>query len=125
MRGTQTTNDGDETMTTAYRIQPQGASLHGIETEASDGSPAGGVHVFRSLPEVAACREWLTEEGVELATIECGAADLREHGDYEGATLLAGRGRIVERRPFADTQAVAEWVQENYSGRPTRNSPAE
>ena len=98
-------------MATVYRIQPRGAELHGVETESSDGTPAGGVHVFGSLGEVAACREWLTEAGVELAEIECDARDLRPNGDYEGITLRAGRGRIVRRRLFRDTRRVSRWAE--------------
>lgn len=94
-----------------YRIQPQGAELHGIETETSNGEPAGGVHVFESLPEVYACREWLNEKKVELVEIECEASDLRRNADYEGALLLKGRGKIVNRRKFKDTRAVAAWVE--------------
>ena len=99
-------------MATVYRIQPQGAELHGIETETSNGDPAGGAHVFESLPEVYGCRSWCTESNVELATIECGPRDLRRNGDYEGALLLKGRGRIVTRQPFTDTRALADWIQE-------------
>lgn len=95
---------------TVYRIQPQGAVLHGIETEASDGSMAGGVHVFGSLGELVACGEWYPESRVELVEIECQARDLRQHGDYEGVTLVAGRGQITRRRTFRDTRRVSRWA---------------
>lgn len=94
-----------------YRIQPQGAELHGIETESSDGTPAGGVHVFRTLPEVVACGGWYPEDNVELVTIECEPADLRSNGDYEGDLLRKGRGRIVHRQPFASTSEVSKWAE--------------
>jgi hypothetical protein len=96
-----------------YRIQPQGAELHGIETETSNGELAGGVHVFESIAEIQACREWLTEKKVELVTIACQESDLRQNGDYEGTLLLKGRGEIVKRQKFADTRKVAQWAAEN------------
>lgn len=98
-----------------YRIQPQGSELHGIETEASDGSLAGGIHVFGSLPEVYGCIEWLKQPRVELLTIECEPRDLKPNGDYEGETLKTGRGEVVERQLFDDTRAVAEWVRKQCS----------
>lgn len=96
-----------------YRIQPQGAELHGIETETSNGNPAGGVHVFESIAELQACREWLEEARVELVTIACRESDLRANGDYEGVTLRRGRGEIVKRQRFASTREVAEWAAQN------------
>lgn len=96
---------------TVYRIQPQGAELHGIETESSNGDPAGGVHVFESIAEVVAARGWMREDNVELAEIEVSASDLRRNGDYEGATLKAGRGTIVRTRRFRDTDRVARWAE--------------
>jgi hypothetical protein len=96
---------------TVYRIQPQGADLHGVETETSNGKDAGGVHVFETIPEVYACREWRNERGVELAEIECDADDLCDNGDYEGALLPKGRGRIVRRRRFADVRQISQWVE--------------
>lgn len=100
-------------MVTVYRIQPQGADLHGIETETSNGEMAGGVHVFESIPEIAGCSEWMTQRKVEIATIECEARDLKRNGDYEGALLVAGRGKIVARKKFSDTRKVAEWAMKN------------
>lgn len=96
-----------------YRIQPQGADLHGIETETSNGESAGGVHVFESLSEVSACRFWVNESGVELAEIECSEKDIRENSDYEGSLLLKGRGKIIKRTPFEDTMAIAEFADDN------------
>lgn len=93
-----------------FRVQPRNAELHGIETETSNGEPAGGVHVFESLPEVQACGQWMDEPRVELATIRCEDSDVRRNGDFEGALLLAGRGEIVHRRPFAWISELAEWV---------------
>ncbi len=101
------------TIYNVYRIQPQGAELHGIETTTSNDEPAGGVHVFESLAEVQACRQWMPEKRVELVTIACEARDLRRNGDYEGALLIAGRGEIVRRQEFADTMEVARWAAEN------------
>lgn len=94
-----------------YRIQPQGADLHGVDTETSNGESAGGVHVFGSVSEIAACYGWITELNVEVATIECNEDDVSANGDYEGDLLLSGRGRIIERKPFADTRAVAAWAE--------------
>lgn len=94
-----------------YRIQPQGAELHGVETETSNGDLAGGVHVFESLPEVYACREWLNEKSVELVEVDCDEYDLSPNGDYEGALLAKGCGTIVSRRAFEDTRAVSQWVE--------------
>lgn len=100
-------------MTIVYRIQPIGAKLHGIETTTSNDEAAGGVHVFGSLAEVYACREWCEQSDVELATIECEARDLRANGDYEGETLRKGRGRITARQTFATTRAIADWVEQH------------
>ena len=94
-----------------YRIQPQNAELHGIETETSNGEAAGGVHVFESIAEIYGCREWCNETKVEVVTIECEKSDLRRNGDYEGALLLCGRGLIVSRKKFKDTRAVAAWAE--------------
>lgn len=96
-----------------YRIQPQDSELHGIETTTSNDEPAGGVHVFESIAEIQGCREWLTEKTVELVTIACVERDIRRNGDYEGATLISGRGEIVKRQKFADTRKVAEWARAN------------
>jgi hypothetical protein len=85
--------------------------LHGIETTTSNDEPAGGVHVFESLPEVYGCREWCNEDRVELATIECEPRDLQHNGDYEGALLLKGRGKIVRRKKFVDVRAIAAWIE--------------
>ena len=90
-----------------YRIQPQNADLHGIETVTSNDELAGGVHVFGSIPEVYGCREWFNEAGVELVEIEC------QKGDYEGVTLRKGRGSIVKRTAFADIAAIVAWCEEN------------
>lgn len=96
-----------------FRIQPQGADLHGVETETSNGEPAGGVHVFSTLAEVAGCFSWLNEKKVELATIECATKDLRANGDFEGDLLIKGRGKIVFRMNFDDVMAVARYAEEN------------
>lgn len=94
-----------------YRIQPVGAALHGVRTETSNGELANGVHVFTSLGQVAACRHWLKQRRVELVEIECLQSDLSDNGDSEGDLLRRGRGKIVSRRRFADTTAVAVWVE--------------
>ena len=96
-----------------FRIQPQNADLHGIKTETSNGDSAGGVHVFETISEVYACREWLNEKNVELVTIECEPNDLRENCDYEGALLLKGRGKITSRKKFKDTKAISAWAEKN------------
>lgn len=101
-------------MATVYRVQPIGADLHGVETETSNGNPAGGVHVFASIGELVACEGWLTRYGIELAEIECERSDLRPTGDYEGDTLKKGRGRIVRRRSFRDSRRVAQWAEIMY-----------
>lgn len=99
---------------TTYRIQPIGAELHGIETETSAGNPAGGVHVFEGIGQVVACGEWYPQSGIELAEIDCEPGDLIPTGDYEGATLRTGRGRIVRRRIFRDTRRVSRWAELQY-----------
>lgn len=96
---------------TVYRIQPQGAKLHGIETRDSNDALCGGVHVFESLGEVYTCFEWRDEPKVELVTIACQPEDVRPNGDCQGALLLRGRGRIVTRRKFRSVRAVADWVK--------------
>lgn len=58
----------------------------------------------------AAHREWCTERRVELVKIECTASDLQPNGDYEGDLLRSGRGKIVARKPFADTKKISAWV---------------
>lgn len=93
-----------------YRIQPQNAQLHAIRTETSAGDLANGVHVFDTISAVAACRGWIEERCVELATIKCEACDIRENDDYEGSLLIRGRGVIVSRIPFASTRDVADWA---------------
>lgn len=95
-----------------YRIQPINAELHAIQTTTSNDELAGGVHVFESIPELYGCREWRNEAGVEVVTIECEKKDLKRNGDYEGATLKAGRGSIVSRRQFDDVQAIVAWIEE-------------
>lgn len=93
-----------------YRIQPQGADLHGIETETSNGESAGGVHVFTSIPEIIACDGWMLERSVELVTVDCEPRDIRSNDDYEGDLLIAGRGTIISRKKFRDTMAVSKWA---------------
>jgi hypothetical protein len=46
----------------------------------------------------------------ELLTITCEEDDLADNEDYEGMTLLNGAGKIVERRPFADWDALHAWA---------------
>lgn len=93
-----------------YRVQPEGADLHAVETETSNGNPAGGVHVFAEFGNLTATLGWLKRTGIELAEIECERRDLRDSGDYEGHTLVAGRGRIVRRRHFRDSDRVGRWA---------------
>jgi hypothetical protein len=102
-------------MTNAYRFQPIGADLHAIETETSEGNAAGGVHVFDSLQACHGISGWrLTDEPVELVTIECEPRDLRDSEDYEGSTLRAGRGQIVTRHVFTGGLIEArKWLNEN------------
>lgn len=97
--------------TLVYRIQPVGGDLHGIQTETSDGSVANGVHVFETLAECWAVREWFLRGPVELATVRCETTDVSANGDYEGALLLAGRGEITNRRRFESTRELAKWVE--------------
>lgn len=95
-----------------YRIQPQDAELHGIETETSNEELAGGVHVFESIPEVYGCREWHNDENVELVEIECERKDLKANGDYEGVTLRKGCGKITKTTKFRDITAIVAWCEE-------------
>lgn len=99
-----------------YRIHPHGAKLHGVETETSNGEPAGGVHVFESLPEVVAAGGWLNDPNVELAEVECDPRDVVPNEDYEGALLRKGRGRIVKRKKFRDTYSLAKWAEQQTGG---------
>lgn len=96
-----------------YRIQPQNAELHGVETETSNGNLAGGVHVFRTLEETHAAITggWRPMTGIELVSISCEKRDVRSNGDYEGDLLLAGRGQITERKAFGDLKEVKEHLE--------------
>jgi len=94
-----------------YRIHPQGAPLHAVKSITSNDEVLNGVFVFESLPEAWGCREWdQRTRKVELAEIICKPSDLRQVGDYEGVLLLARRGRIVKRWPFATQRRCTEWI---------------
>jgi len=102
--------------TIAYRVQPQGAALHGPDSEphrseTSNGELAQGVHVFGSAPELYAVRGWYPMQSVEVVEIECAPGDLVENGDFEGELLKAGRGRIINRKKFRDLDALLAWVK--------------
>ena len=107
--------------TTAYRVQPQGALLHGSDSEphrseTSNGELAQGVHVFGSAPELYAVRDWYPMENVEVVEIECAPRDLVENGDYEGELLKAGRGKIIDRKKFRNLDALLAWVKRELEG---------
>lgn len=107
--------------TIAYRIQPQGASLHGSKSEphrseTSNGEFAQGVHVFGSAPELYAVRGWYPMEKIELVEIECEPGDLVENDDFEGELLRAGKGLIVDRKKFRDLNALFAWVKRELEG---------
>lgn len=95
-----------------YRVQPQNADLHGIETIDSNEEFAGGVHVCESIQELRLLNEGPNERNVEIVTVECEKRDLKPNGDYQGVTLKAGRGRIVSRQAFDSINDVIEWIDE-------------
>ena len=97
-----------------YRVQPQGLGLD-HRSETSNGNLAAGVHVFGSLEQLTVgvlgwCRTQIGETP-EIVTIECEASDLRENGDYEGDLLVSGRGAIVHRQPFADSESLFDFLR--------------
>lgn len=88
---------------TVYRVQPEGAELHGVCSVASNEESIDGVFVFHYLEALASSvPDWALwpDETVEVATIICDDEDLYDPGDYEGDALFKGRGEIVRRRAY-------------------------
>jgi len=99
---------------TVYRIQPQGANLHGQQSETSNGEVIGGVFVFDNLNELAAI-DWMNEPDVELVEIRIEPGDTFRTFDQEGTGLRQGRGQVVGRIRFDDVRAAREWAVEEQS----------
>jgi len=111
-----------------YRVQPAGLKLGKHRSETSAGNLDHGVHVFGSLEELYnAVRGWVSEESTpEIVTIQTTNEYVEDNGDYEGYVLIGNKGKIVERRTFADWDTMlAALVAEMESAYMTRHNYVE